>query len=125
MLAEIKNVRQIPGEGFRRWFRDDYFDLIIWYDDEMAIFGFQLCYDKEKDEHSLTWKRSGHISHDKVDTGESGMWGPKSTPVLMADGPFPYEEISDRFKRVCENVDENISEFILKRLRDYETIQID
>ena len=26
-----KNVRQIQGEGFRRWLTDEDFDLIIWY----------------------------------------------------------------------------------------------
>ena len=46
MLSEIKNARQVPGEGKRRWFRDDDFDLIIWYDDSDTVFGFQLCYDK-------------------------------------------------------------------------------
>jgi len=29
MLREIKNPKkQYPEEGFRRWFTDDYFDLI-------------------------------------------------------------------------------------------------
>jgi len=33
MLVEHAHVRQIHGEGYRRWFADDYFDLIVWYDD--------------------------------------------------------------------------------------------
>ena len=32
MLVEYRNVRQIRGEGHRRWFSDEYFDLIVWYD---------------------------------------------------------------------------------------------
>ena len=42
MLTEIKGTRQIPGEGRRRWFRDDELDLIVWYEENGAIAGFQL-----------------------------------------------------------------------------------
>ena len=42
----LKNVRQIEGEPFRRWYADDYFDLFIWFDDNDKVTGFQLCYDK-------------------------------------------------------------------------------
>ena len=34
MLSEIKRVRQIQGEGYRRWFSDKFLDLIIWYNDD-------------------------------------------------------------------------------------------
>ena len=27
MLVEMKDVRQIPNDGFRRWFTDEEFDL--------------------------------------------------------------------------------------------------
>jgi len=40
MLGEIRNVRQIEGEGTRRWFTDRYFDLIVWYDDSGSLTGF-------------------------------------------------------------------------------------
>jgi hypothetical protein len=52
MLAEIRDVRQIPGEGFRRWFSDGDFDLIVWYAGG-EIAGFQLCYDKGRRERAL------------------------------------------------------------------------
>jgi len=55
MLTEIRNARQVEGEGFRRWFTDDYFDLIVWYGDQNAMIGFQLCYDKQGKERALTW----------------------------------------------------------------------
>ncbi len=32
--VERKNLRQIAGGGFRRWFSDEYFDLIVWYEGE-------------------------------------------------------------------------------------------
>ncbi len=55
MLRELADVRQIPGEPRRRWFADDYFDLIVWFDKRGQIIGFQLCYDLPRDEHALTW----------------------------------------------------------------------
>jgi hypothetical protein len=33
MLVGHAHVRQIHGEGYMRWSTDDYFDLIVWYDD--------------------------------------------------------------------------------------------
>ena len=54
MLTEIEKTRQIPGEGIRRWFRDDELDLIVWYGDDGSIEGFQLCYDKLQHERALT-----------------------------------------------------------------------
>ena len=63
MLTEFQDVKQYPGEHFRRWFQDDYFDVIIWLEaDRKDVFGFQLCYDVEGDEHCLTWKKdSGFV----------------------------------------------------------------
>jgi len=43
MLEESEYVRQVKGEPKRRWFSDDYFDLIVWVDCAMtrrAIHGF-------------------------------------------------------------------------------------
>ena len=60
MLTEFKGVRQREEEGIRRWFFNNYFDLIIWYDNSNQIEGFQLCYDKENNEKALTWlKKNG------------------------------------------------------------------
>jgi hypothetical protein len=34
---------------------DDYFDLIVWYEPDGGVHGFQLCYDKPGRERALTW----------------------------------------------------------------------
>jgi hypothetical protein len=57
MLSEVRDVRQDPG-GVRRWWNDESFDLIVWYDTAGgAIRGYQLCYNRGADEHALTWTR--------------------------------------------------------------------
>ena len=71
MLKEYKRVRQIKGEAQRRWFSDDFFDLIVWFDESKNIVGFQLCYDILKISRALTWHQDGGYSHNRVDDGEN------------------------------------------------------
>ena len=70
MLSEIRNARQVEGEGFRRWFTDDYFDLIVWYGNDRRLIGFQLCYDKQERERALTWTLEHGFQHNRIDSGE-------------------------------------------------------
>jgi hypothetical protein len=115
VLAEIKNVRQIPGEPKRRWFSDTYFDLIVWLEAD-AILGFQLCYDKGKNEHALTWKSSAAYTHNRVDDGEENHGRYKATPILVADGSFDNRMIADRFLIESAEIDFTISLFVFDKL---------
>jgi len=42
MLRELSHVRQAFEEPRRRWFADDYFDLIVWVGNRSEYIGFQL-----------------------------------------------------------------------------------
>ena len=96
MLREIKNPRQVEGEGWRRWFTDEYFDLIVWYHPEKTLQGFQLCYDRGHEERALTWRAGEGYSHKRVDDGDvTGRV--KMTPVLVPNGVLDSEEIAERF----------------------------
>jgi hypothetical protein len=119
MLNEIANPRQVPGEGPRRWFSDPYFDLIVWYrEDGSSIDGFQLCYDKEREERALTWRRDTGFDHKRIDDGEvTGRM--KMTPVLVPDGSFDYSGIAERFRRESEKIDPEIRDFIYERVMNY------
>jgi len=123
MLVEYRNVRQVGGEGFRRWFSDDYFDLIVWYEGtrhgHRGITGFQLCYDRSGYERALTWQGGRGFSHEKVDTGEAGHLGLKSTPILVADGIFDASAIADRFREASRGIDAEIVKLVLDRLAAY------
>jgi len=66
MLAEIQPVKQHQDDRFRRWFADDYFDLIVWYDERQEICGFQLCYEKSRAEHALTWRADAGYAHHRI-----------------------------------------------------------
>lgn len=100
-LVENRSVRQRPEEGFRRWFVNDFFDLIVWYESARSEdpIGFQLCYDRHVNERAFTWQRGKRSSHYvSGGTDEAGYpW--IATAVLHGDaGPVP-PEVLDRFRR--------------------------
>jgi hypothetical protein len=117
MLEEIKDVRQIPDEGFRRWFTDKDFDLIIWYEDD-EISGFQLCYDKTQGEKALTWYKGRGYAHNKIDDGEIP-YATKMTPILVPDGAFNKSEVAERFRERAVHIDDELADFVYKRLLEY------
>ena len=119
MLKEIVNVRQIEGEGRRRWFADEYFDLIIWYDDRDKVLGFQLCYDVSNNERALTWKRGNNYLHEKVDAGETP-YQMKETPITVADGAFDKRAVAERFRNESAEIDGEIASFVYERIVNYQ-----
>lgn len=123
MMVEHENVRQVEGERFRRFFSDDGFDLIVWNDEDGMIAGFQLCYEKHKDERALTWKRGEGYVHERVDTGEVA--GKAKTPVLVADGIFSAREIAERFSAASTLIDQAIARFVREKILNYSTVGAD
>ena len=111
-MHELQNVRQIPGEGLRRWFSDSEMDLIIWENHHGNIQNFQLCYGKGIDEHAFTWRRSNSYSHEKVDDGERTKMGHKSTPILVPDGKFDPAALANFFAARSQKIDSKTSEFV-------------
>jgi hypothetical protein len=95
-MLRNKPIRSVQGDSDRRWLSDDYFDLIVWYDSTQQIQGFQLCYDKSGRERALTWKLKHGFSHEAIDGGESKPTANR-TPILIADGPFPAEDVTCEF----------------------------
>ena len=124
MLIERRNVRQIAAEGFRRWFSDEYFDLIVWYAREAqadstadVIAGFQLCYDKRGQERALSWRREGGFSHDLIDAGEIPGQANMS-PVLDPGGELP-EAVVKRFRFNSPKVGLSLQNLVCTKLSEY------
>jgi hypothetical protein len=118
MLTEIHNARQVEGEGFRRWFMDDYFDLIVWYDDEKNLIGFQLFYDKQRHERAVTWTRDHGFQHNRIDAGESPGHS-KMTPIVVADGTFSRDPVAQRFQAASADLEPALARFIHETLLRY------
>ena len=117
MLVEEKEVRQIQNEGFRRWFTDENFDLIIWYEND-EIIGFQLCYDKKNEERALTWHKENRYMHNKIDNGESP-YSNKMTPILVSDGIFNKSEVAEKFRENAMKMEYGLVSFVYKKLLEY------
>jgi len=117
-LTEIAGTRQIPGEPPRRWFASRSLDLIVWLDGSGAPVGFQLCYDKTRSEHALTWTPEAGYSHHAVDDGESGDSRYKRTPVLVEDGHFDAARVSDLFARASVKLPREVADFVGAKLRE-------
>lgn len=120
MLREFKQVRQATGY-FRRWFDDEYFDLIVWYAEDGEVTGFQLCYDKSGNERALTWTAQSGFRHNRVDDGEtsSGAGKVKQTPVLTEGGEFPRAEVVRRFAESAAGVEARLRALVETRLMEY------
>jgi hypothetical protein len=117
MLRELPRVRQVPAEPRRRWFADDYFDLIVWLGDWGEFVGFQLCYDLEGEERALTWKQGAGFSHQRVDSGD--LQRPfKATPILVMDGDFDAAAVSQLFQEHSRQMDRQVAEFVLAKIAD-------
>jgi hypothetical protein len=115
MLRELTNVRQVQKESKRRWFADDYFDLIVWVGERGQFSGFQLCYDKSGDEHALTWHKKTGFSHHRVDSGETQR-PYKATPILVADGVLDFARLTYLFKERSQKMDQQVAWFVLGKL---------
>jgi hypothetical protein len=121
MLSELLNVRQFKNEGHRRWFSDNYFDLIVWYDDaKAAIAGFQLCYDRTGRERAVTWRKERGFSHNCIDEGEGiSVQLSKMSPILASDGEFSKEAVGEKFKAASSRIDAEIADFVYAKISAY------
>ena len=119
MLRELP-ASQVPDEPRRRWFTDEYFDLIVWFTADGTICSFQLCYDRRHNERSLTWTKDGGFSHHRIDDGEVN---PAKTqaPILVADGAFPRDEVVQLLVNEAEEIDASIAEFVVGKIGEYRT----
>ena len=118
-MKEHLNVRQIPGESKRRWFHSENFDLIVWLSDDQGFSGFELCYDKQRSEHSIAWSKPRGFTHMAVDDGEQRPGKYKASPVLVADGRFDAQRVYASFLTASTALPREVAIFVLKALRQY------
>lgn len=103
MLTEVKDIKQYPQEGVRRWFMDRDMDLILWFEDITdKMIGFQISYDKRSVQRTITWK-----SADEGRTGSS----------LTCDGPYNKKRVLRLMEQNGSGIDGQILHFILQQLR--------
>jgi hypothetical protein len=117
VLQEL-TTSQPRGEPRRRWFADEYFDLIVWFGEDGSRCGFQLCYDRGPNERALTWTATAGYSHHRIDGGEPDPTRNR-TPILLPDGRFAVETILRRFEASSAQLEAPLRDFVLDTLRGY------
>ena len=119
MLREVTNVRQIPGDPPRRWFSDEFFDLIVWFAPDKTVHGFQLCYDIANKPRALTWFKDLGYTHDGIDDGEPPGGLTKASPILVPDGLFDTTHIAAKLAAADGELPCDIRELVLAKIREY------
>ncbi len=119
MLREIKHIRQISGEPFRRWFSNDIFDLIVWYSSDDEVIGFQLCYRFGSEEKALTWLQKAGFSHSRVDDGERHPGLQKMAPILVPDGTFESQHVLALFEKESKEIDPEVVKVVVHVIGSY------
>ncbi|MBM3462321.1 MAG: hypothetical protein FJX76_09490 [Armatimonadetes bacterium] len=117
MLRELEGVRQRKGEPRRRWFTDNEHDLIVWFDPDESIRGFQFCYDRRRNEFAVTWMSTDGYTHEQVQHGAGGY--DRLSVLVPSDLRMPGE-IPDRFREVAQGIDLGLAEFVYYKLIDFE-----
>lgn len=114
MLVEFTQVKQ-EAAGRRRWFEDDGMELIVWYGAADRVTGFQICYERQRQEHALTWHEGRGFTHARVDAGDTR---PEKnlTPVLVPEGAVPWRELREDFARRSGQLDASVREFVSAKL---------
>lgn len=112
-MYEIRGISRYKGEHRRRWFQDEHMDLLVWLDNDGAVWGFQLCYNAAYYPHVLTWTPDKGYRHRKVDYERN------QTPILALDGHFNSEAVLEEFIGRGEEVPPQFRDFVIDKLRQY------
>ncbi len=124
-MKEWVGVRQIPGEPRRRWFSSSDFDLIVWMSSDAGYTGFELCYDKTRQEQSLMRSRSRGFTHMAVDDGEQRPGGHKQSPILVPGGAFDLRAVYSTFLEASRLLPADVADFVLRTLERHPGVPTD
>ncbi|MEM7404020.1 MAG: hypothetical protein AAF458_01950 [Pseudomonadota bacterium] len=111
-LREIPKVKQSAGSPLRRWWTSDSMDLYVWQGIGRELTGFEICYGKPHDEHSLRWSPDEGFRHHRIDDGEETAFDHR-TPIAVPDGDYTLDDIAVLFEHCATEIDSDI--FVMVR----------
>jgi hypothetical protein len=116
VLVEYRKVRQVPGQGLRRWFEGHLYELVVWYrPDEKTVAGFQILYRLNGRERALTWREGEGFDHAQVDSGTQSPLK-NLTPILLPDGSIPWPRVLQEFDEGSGALEPELRDFVRRRL---------
>ncbi len=119
MLRECRQVAQVNGEPIRRWFHDELFDLLVWFDGEDQPIGFELIHDPEDSPRALVYRPTGRLSYSYVDDGSSDVepaYGGMAR-ILGKSASFPRELLLKEFTQRSEEMEPRVAQFVRRVIR--------
>lgn len=119
-MLKTRPIRHFTNDLDKRWMKDDYFDLVVWYNTTGSVYGFQLGYGEPEEDHVLTWTQESGTHHARVSYG-TGTRSGNVSPVLV-HGPwieFPFEEVYREFVKRTVELDPEIRQLVEGHLVEY------
>lgn len=114
-MKEHRLTLSYPTEEPRKWFSDDYFDLIVWYGSTGQITSFQLCYDVAEDQRAISWDVVKGFSHSRIDEGEDNPEQNRS-PILIPDTEKIDHTVIEKFTEHSKSLESKTTCFVLEKL---------
>src|SRR6187431_1851269 len=98
-------IRRFSNDLDKSFTADNYMDLVVWYDPNGEVHGFQLCYDRHDNPRAVTWTRVRGFSHCVVQPyGSTGLdFG--MSPVLESTNEFPWSAVLREFNERSAGLD--------------------
>jgi hypothetical protein len=119
-ITENVNVRQRDNEGFRKWYLNSFFDVILWYEEnKVDLIGFQLCYSRNKNEKAFTWTKNYSSNRLVSDTFFEKGISHMSTGILKGEGGCIPEEVIKRFETETDILGKEIQDLIISKIKIY------
>jgi hypothetical protein len=104
-------IRAVAGDLPRKWLSDGVIDLIVWYNHDGSIYGFQILYDLQDLPKALTYRPGIGFSHDAVGAGED--FGMYAAAILTPAPSFNIAAIRKLFEARSTALPEEITRFVL------------
>ena len=120
-LKENQEVRQREEEGWRRWFVNDYFDIILWYNKKGGdLIGFQVCYGRgTADERAYTYEFSSQSHHFVAEGQKPNSLGNLGTAILTGDAGRMPQDVLDKLVDEAGDLPPNMLRLILEKAGEF------
>jgi len=118
-MLRLITTKATSDSNHKLWFNDQDNDLFIWLDQRKNPIGFQFCYNKSINEHSINWHQDKGFNHVRIDDGETFNSHYKMTPIMIPDDIFKFKEVAELFHSIGKHIDIKLADFIYHKICTY------
>jgi hypothetical protein len=117
MLREVSHVSRLPKEGPRRCFADERMHLLVWYEDDERVHGFELTYESAKGPRALRWLPDGGFLHARVEDDALHRFLDASAILVSCDDTVSAD-LPERFRAAAAEVPQTERDFVGAKLAE-------